>query len=372
MIVPPSQDELEKFANRAVDSDDDEDSEERKAEEEAVAAATAATLASARRPVVYSMGDRVQITVGALRNVTGRVISISKDRLSIQADRADITMPIEEVLAHVRKYFSVGTNVKVVSGVHKGATGMICHVPEEASDKLAIAIHSLFQTIEVASEDLVESSEVSTGRDTFGNFELYDLVQLTNKVVGVITHVHMASFSVMTNHGSVQQIKLQEIQRKRDDRFSHTPDVHGSKINRDDIVTVVTGPERGKRAVVKHIHWLALFVQSREPIDNGRIFVIPGKQVELIGGRTPNQQKQMLAPRSPGAGSRSPGPAPQSPGRVAAGGGGFRGRDPRIGKDVVITAGNYKGFTGVCLDIPDGGDARVVWTQRDTSACEHG
>lgn len=357
----PSVAELERFTTRAADSDDDDDPDEKKAEEDAVAIATEyAANGAKRQQVVYSNGDRVQITAGALRNVTGRVVSISKDRLTIQSDLAAVGQ-FEEVLSHVRKFFAIGAHVKVVSGIYKNETGMICHVPDDVSgdDKLAIHTDISARTIEVASQDVIESSEVSTGRDTFGNYELHELVQLTNDVVGVITKVHMASFYVLTNTGSVQQVKLQEIQNKRNDKFSHTPDKNNEAINRDDKVVILAGPERGKKALVKHIFKRTLFVHSRDVLDNGGLFVIRGDQAALVGGRQMKQQ----APRSPGAGSRSPGPVPQSPGRSSGAPaaqrlGGFR-RDPIIGKDVKITGGPYKGYAGVCLDVVEGGHARV-------------
>lgn len=373
--VLPTADELDKFASKTTTSDDDEDDEEEeKQHEDSVAAAHAAAMAGPRRAAVYSLNDRVIITAGGMVNVTGRVRRIDKDRLHIQADDPLIRHEIQEVFSHVRKYFTVSAHVKVVAGVYKDESGMITHVFPLEGDDQQLAIHTdiSVRDIIVSSTDVIESSEISTGRDSFGSYELGDLVQLTGDMVAMIIKINMASFSVLTSGGIVQQLRLQEIRFKRSDRFAKTNDKFAHTVELGDVVHVLSGPQRGRQATVKHIFKKTLFLHNRELMDNGGVFTIRGDQVALVGQTPAAGARASQAPKSPSWGSRSPGPAPRSPGPAggvgyggAAGGapiaarpGDRRMRDPLIGRDVKITGGQYKGYAGVCIDVTDN-QARV-------------
>jgi len=377
--VLPTADELDQFASRVHNSDDDEDDEaEQKAAEDSAAAAHAAAQNAPRRPTVYSLNDRVLITGGALKDVTGRVRRIEKDRLHIAPDNVHMGVSeVQEVFAHVRKYFTVSTHVKVVSGIYKDESGMVTHVFDADSEagpdgeqQLALHTDVSLRDIIVSAQDVIESSEISTGRDTFGNFALGDLVQLRGDLTGVIIRINVSSMVVLTSTGVVQDVRLQEVAFKRNDRFARTHDKNLQDVELDDVVYPLTGPWRGKKATVKHIYKKVLFLYSPEVMDNSGLFTMRGDQVALPQAM---QKMGMNAPKSPSAaGARSPGPAPRSPGRDGAFGfqpagagappmrtmGGRPLRDPLIGRDVKITGGQYKGYVGVCLDVVDN-QARV-------------
>lgn len=103
------------------------------------------------------------------------------------------------------KYFEPGNHVKVVSGTQEGSTGMVVKVEqhvliilsdttkEHVSDLLYFWFVSFFilefhfycvlmlaycLQIRVFADDVVESSEVTTGVTRIGDYELHDLVLL--------------------------------------------------------------------------------------------------------------------------------------------------------------------------------------------------
>ena len=100
------------------------------------------------------------------------------------------------------KYFEPGNHVKVVAGATEGATGMVVsvegHVVNIVSDttkelvsyslsvvlkfaslkKGSITLSSDSVQLRVFADNIVESSEVTTGVTRIGEYELHDLVQL--------------------------------------------------------------------------------------------------------------------------------------------------------------------------------------------------
>jgi transcription elongation factor SPT5 len=75
-----------------------------------------------------SQGDRIIITRGDLRNLTGHITAVQDDRVSMKPDHTDLTDIIDFQLSDVRKFFAVGDHVKAMAGPHAGETGMIVRV----------------------------------------------------------------------------------------------------------------------------------------------------------------------------------------------------------------------------------------------------
>jgi transcription elongation factor SPT5 len=73
------------------------------------------------------------------------------------------------------KYFEPGNHVKVVSGTHEGATGMVVKVDQHV---LIILSDTTKEHVRVFADHVVESSEVTTGVTKIGDYELHDLVLL--------------------------------------------------------------------------------------------------------------------------------------------------------------------------------------------------
>lgn len=330
---PPTLDELDLFKSRLSydsDSDDDED--------------PTANAPVKKQVVCFLKDDRIVVTKGDLRNLTGRVLHSFGGMVAMMADSAELTEAMDFPITDVRKYFRVGDHVKVIAGKDKDETGLIVQICEK--DETVVVFSDISsREMKLFANDIIESSEVSTGRDTLGNFELYDLVTLNSNVVGVIVKIEVGTFKLMTTTGTVESAKLQDIDRKRTSKFATALDsTQENTVSVDDVVKVLNGGNQGKQGPIKHIYRHSIFIYSRQELDNGGIFVAQARHC-LLMGQTANHMG--LAARSPkvhGGGDRDENGANKRDTRIQN----FR-RDPWIGLKVFITRGPFKGYHGSVL-----------------------
>ena len=223
--VNPTADEIERFAAKVADDSDVDEEDEGNDDQSPVKAVTASF-----KPAVFSLGDRVVVVEGGMINITGRIKSLQKTVAVIEPDPFQpISIPIEMMLTQIKKYFRVGDHVKVVTGLYKGETGMITQV-NETTDSLSIYSDTSLRELTVASQDVIESSEVSSGRDSLGNYELHDLVSISGDRVGIIVKVDLSSFRVLTNRGVMETVKLAEIGRKFHSKFATALDAQANQL----------------------------------------------------------------------------------------------------------------------------------------------
>ena len=345
--IQPTADEADRFLSRIRGDSDDEDDDE--------VLAPPPPPSRSKSALLFSIGDHVIVSEGAMKNITGRISSLSKTHCTIQPDAGQpISMPVDLMLKEMKKFFRLGDHVKVVAGMYRDETGMITQV-QQATDTLSVYSDTSLREIIVNTQDVIESSEVSSGRESLGSFSLYDLVQLSDAMVGVIVKVEVASFKVLTQRGVVLTVKLQELGIKRSSRFAAALDASGNQITRDDVVHVSSGEYRGKQGTIKHISRQFLFLYSRQIPEHAGMFVVTAKAVVLVGQML--QQRKPIVPQSPqvgfgaedsaGAGdsgavkgSMGPPPARRKVGD----------RHPLVGKTVIITGGPYKSFMGIVME----------------------
>ena len=348
--IQPTADELDRFQSRIRDDELEFDASD---DIEAVQS-TNTTNGRSAATTLFAIGDHVIVGSGAMKNITGRITSLNKQHVTIQPDtNQPIAMPLDLMLKEIRKFFRLGDHVKVVGGVYKDETGMVTQVLV-ASDQLSVYSDTGLREIVVGTQDVIESSEVSSGRESLGNFQMYDMVQLNDQTVAVITKVEVASFRVITQRGISMTVKLQEIGRRRNSKFAAALDAASNQVGKDDVVTVNSGEHRGKQGTIKHIYRHFLFLFSRSVPDNAGIFVVPAKQVTLVGQYF--RSKQAAVPQSPHVGGGEGGAEADTKAMGPPAARGMRrmgDRHPMMGKTVVITGGQYKSFMGIVIDVTE-------------------
>ena len=355
--VIPTTDELETFRarNRDADQQDDDDIDD---DMEYNTILPVNQVNYGTHNSVFVMGDRIVVSAGPFKNITGRIVSVAKTQCTVLPDAGQpIAMRIDLDVKEMRKLFRLGDHVKVVAGMYKDETGMITHV-NNGEETLLVFSDVSQRELKVKVDEVIESSEVSAGRESLGHFELYDLVQLTNDTVGVIVKVEIASFKLLTNRGVVQTVRLAEISGKRSSRFATALDSLGNQLQRDDVVNVHSGTHAGKQGTIKHIYRRHLFLFSRTQLDLSGVFAAPTNQVSLVG-QTSFTRTINGASHSPPRlydGSKSPHPTRDDKGALGAPQAKFvktriHDRHPLLGKAVVITGGPYKSFMGIVTDI---------------------
>ncbi|KAG0463036.1 hypothetical protein HPP92_021512 [Vanilla planifolia] len=159
--IQPTFDELEKFRKPGDDADGD--------------MASLSTLIANRKKGHFMKGDAVVVVRGDLKNLKGWVEKVEENTVHIKPEMAGLPKTLAFNEKELCKYFKLGDHVKVISGVQEGATGMVVKVDGHV---LIIASDTTKEDIRVFADNVVRSSEVTSGITKMGDYELQDLVLL--------------------------------------------------------------------------------------------------------------------------------------------------------------------------------------------------
>ncbi|KAH7525189.1 hypothetical protein FEM48_Zijuj06G0198700 [Ziziphus jujuba var. spinosa] len=334
--INPTFDELEKFRKPGENGDGD--------------IGSLSTLFANRKKGHFMKGDAVIVVKGDLKNLKGWVDKVEEENVHIRPDGEGLPKTVAVNEKELCKYFEPGNHVKVVSGTHKGATGMVVKVEQHVliiiSDTTKEDVSDLFSFefyVRVFADDVVESSEVTSGITRIGDYELHDLVLLDNNSFGVIIRVESEAFQVLkgvTERPEVSLVRLREIKCKIDKKNS-VQDRHKNTICVKDVVRIVDGPCKGKQGPVEHIYRGVLFIFDRHHLEHAGFICAKSQSCSVVGGSRANgdrngdafsQFKTPRIPPSPRRFSRG-GPPIDSGGRHRGG----RGHDGMVGAIVKIS-----------------------------------
>ncbi|KAF3653384.1 putative transcription elongation factor SPT5 -like protein 1, partial [Capsicum annuum] len=284
-------------------------------------------------------GDRVIVVKGDLRDRKGRVEKVEEDTIHIRPNEKDLPM---ETLAfsdkELRKYFEVGDHVKVISGSSEGVIGMVESVEGHV---VSLISNTTKERLCVFTDNVVQSSEVTSSLTRFGEYELRDLVKLDNKNFGVIIRVDGEVFQVLKgvpDRPEVALVRLREIKEKVEKK-GYAQDHFNNQLTVKDVVKVIEGPCKRKQGSVEHIF-------------NGIVFINDRQQFEHAGFICAKTRSLGNPFSSRSACLTTPSRVPQSPMRSSIGGlhGGShrdgRGHGTLVGADVKIRLGPFKGCKG--------------------------
>ena len=313
----------------------------------------------------FAQGDVVEVTQGELLHLHGKIISIEGDKINICPKHEDLKEALEFQAHELRKYFAVGDHVKVIGGQYEGDTGLVVRVDEK---QIVIFSDLTMHEIKLFPKDLQLCTDMATGVDSMGQFQLGDLVQLDAQTVGVITRLEKEYFQILNMHGKMVQVKHQAVTKRRDSKRAVALDSEQNTLQVKDHVKVIDGPHSGRQGEIRHLYRNYAFIHSRMLLgESGGIFVCKSRNLVLAGGNRPlsssnySSNAPYMSPRVMAS--------PRHGGAGGSGGGGMRtpmmnrgGRDRSdldlIGKTIKITQGTYKGYIGIVKDAI-GSTARV-------------
>lgn len=338
--IQPTFDELEKFRHPGEGDGD---------------IGSLSTLFANRKKGHFMKGDAVIIVKGDLKNLRGWVEKVEDGNVHIRPNEKGLpkTLAINE--KDLCKYFEPGNHVKVISGSHEGATGMVVKVDGHV---LIIISDTTKEHVRVFADHVVESSEVTTGVTKIGDYELHDLVLLDNSTFGVIIRVESEAFQVLKgvpDRPEVVLVKLREIRSKIDKKL-FAQDRSKNPVAVKDVVRVLEGPCKGKQGPVEHIFRGVLFIYDRHHLEHAGFICAKSQSCLVVGGSRGNRDKI----GDPLSYLRTPQRIPQSPGKLPPRGPhsdfggrhrGGRGHDSLIGTTIKIRLGPYKGYRGRVKDI---------------------
>jgi transcription elongation factor SPT5 len=333
--ISPTFEELQKFqSQQPINTEDDDERRESFTLEQR----KQISKLKSKRVVNFAKGDRVIIEEGELMNVIGIVVSVEGETVKIKPIHKEIMEDIIPVSARqLSKYFNLGDHVKVIQGNFESETGFIIKL----QDNVAVILSDINQKeMQVLTSDIQLCVDSSSGLK-LGNYQLHDFVQLGPSVVGVITRVDREGFEVIDFHGNIKNIKLQEIQHKKNSRRVITKDSANNPVGVGDTVRVTKeGKYKGNQGIIKHIFKNYLFIHSPNYKANSGIFVTTARHC-LIMGTSKNQtmggvhgknvsKNRISAPTRQRANNRN---------------------DVLLHKQVTITQGNWRGYVGIVKDV---------------------
>ncbi|KAI8472989.1 MAG: hypothetical protein J3K34DRAFT_519351 [Monoraphidium minutum] len=319
---------------------------------------------AAARRAVFVPGDKVVVISGDLVNLEGVVTKVDDGdggQVHIRSIGGDGVDEVELPLApsEIVKAFRVGDHVRVLSGSHKGETGIVVKVERGVCAVVGDATRSQFR---VNARDLAEGSDEAPGLEVLGDkYQLHDLVQLDANTAGVIVSVERGAARVLTNHGTaaapdVRVCKVADITRKLANTRATTVDRHGANISVSEAVEVVDGELKGKKGTVHAVVRGQVFLRLADAPDKS------------LGGFVCVRNRSCATKASSAAAATGPAGAPQPPqqpdrgappgGFSGRGGGGFggggrgRGRGAgggMAGLELKVQGGPYSGYKGRVL-----------------------
>ncbi|KAI3733140.1 hypothetical protein L1987_64358 [Smallanthus sonchifolius] len=340
--IQPSFDELEKFRQPNENADGD--------------VASLSTLFANRKKGHFMKGDRVIVIKGDLKNLKGWVEKVEEGTVHIKPNAKGLLTTLAVSEKELCKYFEPGNHVKVVSGTQEGVTGMVLTVQGHLVN---IVSDTTKEVLRVFSDNVVESSEVTSGITKIGDFELHDLVQLDNSNFGVIIRVDSEAFQVlkgMADKAEVELVRLRDIKYKIDRKVS-AQDRYKNTISVKDVVKVLEGPCKGRQGPVEHINRGILFIYDRHHLEHAGFICAKSQSCVLVGGSRANGDRNGNPLSSRVAQFRTPTRLPNSPGRGGPplpGGrhrGGRGGKDSLVGTGIKIRVGPFKGYKGRVVDV---------------------
>ncbi|GMI90582.1 global transcription factor group A2 [Hibiscus trionum] len=343
--IKPTFDELEKFRAPSVKGEGE--------------MAGLSTLFANRKKGHFMKGDAVIVVKGDLKNLKGWVEKVEEENVHIRPEMKGLPKTLAVNEKELCKYFEPGNHVKVVAGTKEGATGMVVKVEQHV---LIILSDTTKEHIRVFADDVVESSEVTTGVTKIGEYELRDLVLLDNNSFGVIIRVEREAFQVLKgvpDRPEVSLVKLREIKCKLEKKFD-VHDKYRNTVSVKDVVRILEGSCKGKQGPVEHIYKGVLFVYDRHHLEHAGFICAKAGSCCVVGGSRSNGGRNGDS-FSRFGNFKTPSRVPPSPRRFSRGGppfdsggrhrGGRGGHDALVGTTVKVRQGPYKGYRGRVVDI---------------------
>ncbi|KAM0786565.1 hypothetical protein ACM66B_002021 [Microbotryomycetes sp. NB124-2] len=309
------------------------------------------SVAEAARKAARSIlqpGDQVEIFEGDQKGIYGTIDSIVNEIAQITPDASfDLgDQKIEVQAKSMRKRFSQGDHIKVLTGSNAGETGLVVRVQNDIVTFLSDVTQ---EQVEVFAKDVREAAEVGSGLNIVGKYELHDLVQLDAQTTGVIFKVDRDLLHVLDQTDTVRILKASQILDKVNSRNAVAVDQDGSEIKQGDEMKESAGALRqGRTGRVLHVYRSNFaFLHNREVAENGGVFVAYARNLVSTAPKGKARPNTMMNPDRVGAAPAAP-VMPAGPGR----------RDGRIDRRVAIIQGVNKGLTGIIKDVV-GDQARV-------------
>eukprot|EP00924_Labyrinthula_sp_SR-Ha-C_P014820 augustus_masked-scaffold_43-processed-gene-1.9-mRNA-1 protein AED:1.00 eAED:1.00 QI:0/-1/0/0/-1/1/1/0/923 len=302
-----------------------------------------------------SVGDLAVVISGQLQDLAGKVIEVNPSSVKLRPIKKTELGDLEFAPSELAKLFANGERVKVLTGIHKGATGSVVQVD---AGQVVVYLDVSSKEITVDANYLQHTREVSGGTDMSSGYKLYDRIRASDGSIGIVVSVADGVLGVAAYSGVLQRpvsTIVSKLQPFKLTRLGASTSNGVAKIN--DTVRVLSGKHKGSEGIVKLIDKSILFVHSKHLLTDAGILVVPSRSCQLLTSTKSNEVQAKEKRVSFGSNQMNPLFQSSSPSRGFEKRGsrsGFGSRnhqrvqfDDLKGETVKITRGRYKGYVGM-------------------------
>ena len=295
---PPTLEELQAFKSGAGDADGG-------LQESLAAELTAAAKRQGGETSLLVPGDNVYVAEGELQGLEGVVVAVSSDGASFKMaltqalqEELGMTEHIDMRRAEAIKMFFVGDHVKVVAGMHAGATGTVLHTTPGSEENgghytAVVMLDSNSTQVSVWFSDLRVTTEVTSDSTQLEGYRKFDLVDVPTpagggKLAGIVTSIGHRTLHLLLNNGESMDLPVHRARGNLTQRARRqsASDSSYADIGSGDRVRVLQGAYRGAEGTIKHVFGNTLFLHSVTHSAHAGCFAVKAKQTLLAGQRS--------------------------------------------------------------------------------------
>lgn len=284
------------------------------------------------QPVAFVKGDRVIVTEGDLKGITGSVDSVTDAKsgwVTVALEHKDLKEPVTLKTDQLARHFELGQSVRIVRGPNAGQSGMVVDMEEDWANLTLLVLATQQQlTISAGAVQDLNAAPVAAlpRKSDVDGIELNDLVQTVDvdPVFGIVTRIfpEEGQVTIVDQAGTNRTLTLSNLRKvdtKATSGFEHDSSVFkaGDRVQVDSAQGPASVP-----ATVLQVYRTIAFVRT---IDTQEILA-----------RRFNAVHKLAAPAMQ-----------QQPGSRSFGGSGRY----LIGKSVTIAGGTHKGYVGIVKDV---------------------
>lgn len=190
---------------------------------------------------------------------------------------------------------------------------------------------------EVLPQNLQLCTDMEAGLSSVGKFQLGDLVQMETQTMGVLVRLEREKFHVLGTSGQIIECNPTTLQKRNQKANTIALDSEKNTIRCRDIVKVLEEASNKPRdGQIKYLFRNFAFLHSQMYTKNGGIFVIETRHVKLAGNST-NSSRRCIVDKL------------CSTEHIE-----FLHVCMNESRQMIVTAGNFKSFTGTIKSIKNG------------------
>ncbi|CRG93688.1 transcription elongation factor SPT5, putative [Plasmodium gallinaceum] len=242
---------------------------------------------------LFKKNERVKILKGELYNLIGTITSVNENVLTVNPD--NLAKEFKFLPSDVTKYFNEGDNVTVINGIHKGKSGLISLLDYKENVALIFS-PSLNTELRSSIQDLALSTNNSEGLggvNTLNGFSIGDLIELSDRQIGVLTYIDKNKhIRVLTNNNKILHTTIGAITSKRSAIGQVCKDENNNVIQAKDTIQIIRGIHKNKVAVVNYIWKNKIFAKINRKIEDNGFVVVDCENCILSGNK--NEKKKVI------------------------------------------------------------------------------